>query len=54
MEGRKKVILRCNGESPIILITKEQDKLLRWLYCNDFLNEDATYDYLEDAECIEI
>ena len=54
MGERKKVILRCNGESPIILITKEQDKLLRWLYTNDYLNEDATYDYLEDAECIEI
>lgn len=54
MGERKKVILRCNGESPIIAITEEQDKLLRWLYCNDYLNEDATYDYFEDAECIEI
>lgn len=54
MGERKKVILRCNGESPIIAITKEQDKLLRWLYSNDYLNADFTYDYLENAECIEI
>lgn len=54
MEERKKVILRYHEESPIIAITKEQDKLLRWLYSNDYLNEYVTYDYLEDAECIEI
>lgn len=54
MEERKKIILRCNGESTIIEITEEQEKLLDWLYYNDYLNEDVTCEYLEDVECIEI
>lgn len=54
MGERKKVILKCNGKFTIISITEEQYEFLEWLYCNDYLNKDATYDYLEDAECIEI
>lgn len=54
MGERKKIILRCNGDSTIIAITKEQDKLLNWLYYNDYLGEEVTFDYLENAECIEI
>lgn len=54
MGERKKVILKCNGKFTIIAITEEQYELLVWLYCNDYLNKDVTYDYLEDAECIEI
>lgn len=54
MKERRKMILRCDGETTIIAITSEQEDLLDWLSCNDYLHMDVTYDYLENAECIEI
>lgn len=44
----------CSGNAVVIAMTTEQARLLDWLYQNDWLHDDVTYDRLEDVECVEI